>query len=207
LRWRWSLSGREGLGPSLPPTELARRDSGVFEELKRLFSTTPEVGKETEANGGHRSDRTLDRTRSLFDRTRPVSVQHLRVFRFFDRTRWRIRSLSIGRLRSFRELTELQPDAGTVASGQFYSASGRCFVVRSLCLTSASGPLRDQRVRSTQRARPVGASRHSRCAIDASGQCDQHVRSARLQRFQVRNGYIRRGMSINTRWPAQGSSS
>jgi hypothetical protein len=41
LRWRWSLSGREGLGSSLPPAELARRDSGVFEELKRLFFFTP----------------------------------------------------------------------------------------------------------------------------------------------------------------------
>jgi hypothetical protein len=38
LRWRWCLSGREGLGSSLCPAELARRDSGVFEELKRLFS-------------------------------------------------------------------------------------------------------------------------------------------------------------------------
>jgi hypothetical protein len=37
LRRRWSLSGREGLGSSLPPAELARRDSGVFEKLKRLF--------------------------------------------------------------------------------------------------------------------------------------------------------------------------
>jgi hypothetical protein len=45
-------------------------------------------------------------------------------------------------------------------------------------LTSASGPLRDQR-----------------------------VRSARLQQFQLTNGYIRRGTSINTRWPAQGSNS
>jgi hypothetical protein len=53
LQWRWSLSGREGLGSSLPPAELARRDSGIFEELKRLFSTTPKVGNRTEANGGH----------------------------------------------------------------------------------------------------------------------------------------------------------
>jgi hypothetical protein len=37
LRRRRSLSGREGLGPSLLPAELARRDSSVFEELKRLF--------------------------------------------------------------------------------------------------------------------------------------------------------------------------
>jgi hypothetical protein len=62
LRWHWNLSGREGLGSSLPPAELVRRDSGVFEELKRLFSTTPEVGEETETDGGHIGDRTLDRT-------------------------------------------------------------------------------------------------------------------------------------------------
>jgi hypothetical protein len=49
LRRRWSLSGREGLGSSLPPAELARRDSGVFEELKRLFSTTPKVRKRNES--------------------------------------------------------------------------------------------------------------------------------------------------------------
>jgi hypothetical protein len=54
---------------------------------KHLRCYTPEVGKETEANGGHRGDRTLDRTRSLFDRTRPVSVQRLRVFQFVDETR------------------------------------------------------------------------------------------------------------------------
>jgi hypothetical protein len=87
LRRRWSLSGRESLGSSLPPAELARRDPGVFEELKQLFSTTPEVGKETEANGGHRGDRTLNRTWSLHDRTCPVSVLCLRVFQFDDRTR------------------------------------------------------------------------------------------------------------------------
>jgi hypothetical protein len=81
------LSGREGLGSSLSPAELARWDSDVFEELKRLFSTMPEVGIETEAHGGHRGDRTLDRMRSLFDRTRPVSVQRLHVFQFDDRTR------------------------------------------------------------------------------------------------------------------------
>jgi hypothetical protein len=149
LRWRWSLSSREGLGSSLLPAKLARRDSAVFEELKRLFSTTPEVRKETEANGGHRGDRMLDRTRSLFDRMRPVSVKLLHVFWFLDRTRWHVRSQSIGRVWSMRELTGLQPDADTVASGQFYSASGRCFVVRCSGLTSASGLLQDQHVRSS----------------------------------------------------------
>jgi hypothetical protein len=147
LRWRWSLRGSERLGSSLPPAELARRDSGVFEELKQLFSTTPEVRKETEANGGHRGDRTLDRTRSQFDRTRLVCVQRLRVSQFVDRTWWRVRSQSTGRVWSIKELTGLQPDAGTVASD-------RCFVVRCSGLTSVSGPLRDQRVRSSF-VRPV----------------------------------------------------
>jgi hypothetical protein len=81
------LSGREGLGSSLPPVKLARRDSDVFDKLKQLFSTTPEVGKEMKANGGHRGDRTLNRTRSLHDRTCPVSVQCLRLFQVDDRTR------------------------------------------------------------------------------------------------------------------------
>jgi hypothetical protein len=61
-----------GLGPSLPPAELARRNSALFMEVKRLFFTTPEaeiLSKpswiETEANGGHRGDRTLNRTRPV----------------------------------------------------------------------------------------------------------------------------------------------
>jgi hypothetical protein len=66
-----------GLGSSLPPAELARRDSALFGEVKCIFSTAPEVGKETEMNGGHCGDRTLHRTRSWFDRTCPVSSQLL----------------------------------------------------------------------------------------------------------------------------------
>jgi hypothetical protein len=127
-----------------------------FRGVETTFSTMPEVGKETEANGGHRGNRTLDQTRSLFDRTCPVSVQLLRVFRFFDRTRWRVRSQSTGHVRSIWELTGLQPDTDTVASGQFCSASGHYFVVCCSGLTSTSGPLRDQRVRSSF-ARPVVA--------------------------------------------------
>jgi hypothetical protein len=68
-----------GLGPSLPPVELARWDSAFFVEVKCLFSTTPEaeifskskekeVGEETEVKGGHWCDRTLGRTRSQYDR-------------------------------------------------------------------------------------------------------------------------------------------
>jgi hypothetical protein len=59
-----------GLGSSLPPAELARRDSVLFGEVKCLFSTALDVRKEMEANRGHRGDR----TRSMYDRTRPVSV-------------------------------------------------------------------------------------------------------------------------------------
>jgi hypothetical protein len=79
-----------GLGSSLPPAELARWDSTLFGEVKCLFSTAPEVEKETEANGGHCGDRTLHQTRSRFDRTRPVSSQQLsgtRVLRFLT-GRW-----------------------------------------------------------------------------------------------------------------------
>jgi hypothetical protein len=65
------------LGSSLPPAVLARWDSTLFGEVKCLFSTAPEVGKETEANGGHCGDRTLHRTRSRFDRMHPVSSQQL----------------------------------------------------------------------------------------------------------------------------------
>jgi hypothetical protein len=61
------------LGSSLPPTELARQDSALFREVKCLFFTTPEDGKETETNEGHRGDRTLHRTRSWYDHTRSVS--------------------------------------------------------------------------------------------------------------------------------------
>jgi hypothetical protein len=145
-----------------------------------------------EANRGHRGDRTLDRTRSLFDRTRLVSVQRLHVSQFSDRTRWRVRSWLTGHVRSLRVLTRLQPDTGTVAFDQFYSASSRCFVGALLRL--------DQRVRSvTGPARLV--------VLHASGLRDQRVRSARLLWFRVPNGSIRRGMSINTRWSAQSSYS
>jgi hypothetical protein len=37
LRWHWSLSGRDGLGHSLPPAELARRDSGVSRSWNDYF--------------------------------------------------------------------------------------------------------------------------------------------------------------------------
>jgi hypothetical protein len=75
----------KGLGSSLPPTELARRDSALFGEVKRLFSIAPEVGKETEANRCHCGDRTLHRTRSRLDQ-RVRSVHSVSVPRVSDRT-------------------------------------------------------------------------------------------------------------------------
>jgi hypothetical protein len=77
LRRRWSLSGREGFGFISPSRRACEAWFGVFKGVKRLFSITPEVRKETEANGGHCGDRTLHRTRSRFDRIRPVSSQQL----------------------------------------------------------------------------------------------------------------------------------
>jgi hypothetical protein len=40
-----------GLSSSLPPTELARRDSALFAEVKCLFSTAPEVEKRRQKSG------------------------------------------------------------------------------------------------------------------------------------------------------------
>jgi hypothetical protein len=69
-----------GLGPSLPPASQARRDSTFFVEVKHLFSTMPVVKIffksswiETEANGYHWGDQTLNRTWSWHDRTCLVS--------------------------------------------------------------------------------------------------------------------------------------
>jgi hypothetical protein len=115
---------------SLPPS-LRAWDSGVFKELKSLFSTTPEVEKETEANGGHRGDRTLHRTRSWYDRTCLVSTAQTRVLGFAPARpvthgtgasnqvprrncgsqgrsdAGHVRSHMIGRVRSLKELTGL----------------------------------------------------------------------------------------------------
>jgi len=44
LRKMWSLKGRERMGSSLPPVELARRGSALFEKIKCIFSIAP-VGK------------------------------------------------------------------------------------------------------------------------------------------------------------------
>jgi hypothetical protein len=74
LRRRWSLSGGEGFGVFSPSQ--AQRDSGVLEEMKCLFSIAPEArkcGESPKCFSLKNSNRTLNRTRSRFDRMRPVS--------------------------------------------------------------------------------------------------------------------------------------
>jgi hypothetical protein len=119
----------------------------------------------------------------LHDRTRPVSVQCLRVFQFDDRTRstsGHSRSDVSGRSRSLLDSNRTLALSHLV---MFFSASGHCFVVRHSGLTSASSHSWDQRVRSFS-ARQVcarSASGHcfavSRCATGVSDQLDQRVRS------------------------------
>jgi hypothetical protein len=116
---------KRGLGSSLPPAELARWDSTLFGEVKCLFSTTPEVGKETEANGGHCGDRTLHRTRSQLD-------QHVRS----------VHSVSAPRV---SDQTLVWPD-------QRVRSVHLCAEVERA--TGASGPSWDRRIRSgVQRGR------------------------------------------------------
>jgi hypothetical protein len=150
------------------PLSLRARDSGVFEELKCLFSTTPEVRKETEANGGHRGDRTLHRTWSRYDWTRPVSTTQqsgARVLGFATGTSghsWdrRVRSGDQRKLKFARPIgrtlhlvthNRMHP----VIEGAYWTLTGRWHCrVRSLlgaCLVVAS------RARGTVRsACPVG---------------------------------------------------
>jgi hypothetical protein len=94
-------------------------------------------------NGGHRGDQTLDRTWSLFDRTRLVSVQRLRVFLFLIRhggVSGHSRSDASGQsgslLDSNRTLALWRP-VSSIAHPVDVSLE------RGLGLTSASGPLRD----------------------------------------------------------------
>jgi hypothetical protein len=116
-----------------------------------------------EVNGGHRVDWTLDRTRSLFDRTRLVSVQRLRVFLFLIG-----HGGASGHCRSdmFGHSGSLLDSNRTLALWRPVSSAARpvtASLEHGLCLTSAFGPLRDQRARSIL-ARPVHAT-------SVSGRC------------------------------------
>jgi hypothetical protein len=150
---------------------LRARDSGVFKELKSLFSTTPEVGKETEANGGHRGDRTLHRTRSRYDRTRPVSIAQTRVLGFATGVSghsrdWRVQSGAQKELRFARTIgcgtrSVTHDRTRPIVEGAYWTLTrrGHC------------------RVRLSRGAHPVMSLRARYCAIGASGRCQGHVRS------------------------------
>jgi hypothetical protein len=165
-----------GLGPSLPPAELARRNSALFMEVKRLFFTTPEaeiLSKpswiETEANGDHRGDRTLNRTRPVSGSGSQARVA--RVLHQCDRSlagparpvrcqRDREREGSIGR--------------GSVSGHDRPDASGRGWVLtgidwmlalwRPISLSDASShaPQRASLWRPDARAHPISFDRRVR---------------------------------------------
>jgi hypothetical protein len=147
------------LGPSLPPASQARWDTDVFKELKCLFSTTPEVREETEANGGHWGDRTLNRTRPVQesgarvlgfatgasghsrDRCVRSGAQRSSAWRRTDRTHGassHTRSDASG-----RDGSSLDHDRTLALSRPVvaWSASGRCFVGVRRCAIGASGRL------------------------------------------------------------------
>ena len=170
---------------SLPPS-LQARDSGVFEELKSLFSTTPEVGKETEANGGHRGDRTLHRTRSWYDRTRPVSTAQTRVLGFVtgasgqSRDR-RVRSCAQWDLQNTRMIGRAarpvtHDRTRPIVEGAYWTLTGRGHCrVRSL---RGARPVVTSRARDAVRSvRPVIRSSASGRLTGASGRCLGRVRS------------------------------
>jgi hypothetical protein len=69
----------------LDQTEYKVLGSALFGEVKCLFSTALEVGKETKGNGDHCGDRTLHRTRSRLDQ-RVWSVHSVSTPRVSDRT-------------------------------------------------------------------------------------------------------------------------
>jgi hypothetical protein len=181
------------LGSSLPPAELARRDSALFGEVKCLFSTALEVGKETEANGGHCGDRTLHRTRSRFDQ-RVRSVHSVSTPRVSDRTLvWpdqRVRSVHLcteaeratGASGPSRVGTSGQASRGAESAGVMIGRGAHPVmydrtrpVVQGAYWTQTGRWL--CRVRSYGRAHPVSDLEFSRCVTGASGQFDQRVRS------------------------------
>jgi hypothetical protein len=175
--------------------------------LKCLFSTTPEVKKETEANGGHRGDRTLHRTWLRCDRTRLVISACLG----FVTGRWSALTSASGqficaqkkkardrRVRSLKE-PACPVSQGTGASGHVSRGAERSRVM----IGHEARPVTHDRmrpivegaywtltghwhcrVRSSQGARPVMSLRARYYAIGASGhdsgasgRCEGHVRS------------------------------
>jgi len=68
------LKGRERMGSSLPPAELARRDSVLFEKMKCIFFIAP-VGKLEKSREKHSPDAGLEAPDAVS--VRPVCRQCL----------------------------------------------------------------------------------------------------------------------------------
>jgi len=74
LRRRWSLKGRERMNSSLPPAELARWDSALFEKMKCIFSiaSVEKFGEVTEVFLARNTHRTLATKAPDAESVRPV---------------------------------------------------------------------------------------------------------------------------------------
>ena len=68
------MKGRERMGSSLPPTELARRDSALFEKMKCIFSiaSVGSLEKSWECSSLRNTLRTLTVEAPDVEATRPV---------------------------------------------------------------------------------------------------------------------------------------
>jgi hypothetical protein len=152
-------------------------------EVKCLFSTTLEAEIfsksswiETEANGGHRGDRTLNRTRSRYDQTRLVSGSdsQARVARVLHQ---RVRSLA-GPTRPVRRQRDREHEGsigrGSASGHDRPDVSGRGWMLTGIdrtvalwhpvSLSGASGhaPQRASLWRLDARARPISFDRRVR---------------------------------------------
>jgi hypothetical protein len=119
-----------------------------------------EVGKETEANGGHRGDRTLHRTWSWYDRTRPVSTTQqsgVRVLGFATGASGhsRDRGVRSGAQRELKFARSIRRVVRLVVEGAYWTLTRRWHChVRSL---PGARPVIALRARGTVRsACPVG---------------------------------------------------
>ena len=68
------MKGRERMGSSLPPTELARQDSVLFEKMKCIFSIAPvgNLEKSRECSSQRNTHRTLTVEAPDAEAVRPV---------------------------------------------------------------------------------------------------------------------------------------
>jgi hypothetical protein len=133
LRWRWSLSGREGFGFLFPSRQACEAGFGAFVKVKRQFSTVPEAKKRRRTEVTRITGRGLDttgasgqwqqlcaargarvcnrRVRSLAESERPVTHPENSASLKANRTWWGIRSRAIGRVWSTKSLSGTSLDS------------------------------------------------------------------------------------------------